>query len=281
MPVQPLISVCIPCYNGEEFISQTIQSVLAQTFKDFELLLTDDHSNDRTVSIIRSFGDPRINLVQNSHNLGLGANWNKTLSRATGKYVKLLGGDDVLSPECLASQVDALENPANSKVVLAICNRNVIDAGGKIVLRRPFLFRSGRASGSGLIRKSVRWGSNLIGEPVVGLFRRQALNLTGMCDAANPYLIDLQLWADLLKYGDVYVDPDYLVSFRISDTTATSRIGLKQANYFRSFIKGMRRDLAHKVSPLDAALGCGLSYQWCLWRNWFMRNHRAMASTPA
>src|SRR5438270_4906877 len=114
MRSQPLVSICIPSFNSEEFIATTLESVVAQTFTDFEVIIADDQSTDHTVPIIKSFNDPRIELIQNEQNLGLGENWNKVLSRARGKYVKLLGDDDVLYPECLARQTAALENPANA-----------------------------------------------------------------------------------------------------------------------------------------------------------------------
>src|SRR5579859_195058 len=109
MRQQPLISVCIPCYNGERFIGRTLESVLRQTFTDFELVIVDDKSTDGTVSVIRGFTDARIRLIQNEKNLGLCLNWNRALSQTAGKYVKLLCEDDFLYPECLARQVAVLE----------------------------------------------------------------------------------------------------------------------------------------------------------------------------
>src|SRR5882672_3696667 len=165
MVSQPLISVCIPSYNGGQFIATTLESILRQSFTDFEVVIADDKSTDQTMSVIRHFTDSRIRLLENEQNLGLGANWNKVLSCAQGKYVKLLCGDDVLYSECLARQVEVLEAPSNAGAVLAICNRNVIDAHDKVIFRRRFPFNAGLVSGAKLIRNSIRWGSNLIGEP--------------------------------------------------------------------------------------------------------------------
>src|SRR3974377_1497390 len=102
MGTQPLISICIPCYNGEGFIARTLESVLTQTFGDFEVLIADNKSTDSTISVIRTYPDPRIKVVQNESNLGLERNWNKVLSMASGRYVKLLCADDLLYPECLS-----------------------------------------------------------------------------------------------------------------------------------------------------------------------------------
>jgi glycosyltransferase involved in cell wall biosynthesis len=266
MPSQPLVSVCIPSYNSEEFIAATLESVLSQKFVDFEIIIADDKSTDRTVPIIKGFDDPRIRLIENEQNLGLVRNWNKVLSCARGEFVKLLGDDDVLYTECLARQVQALQHPANASAVLAICNRNVINARSEVVMQRKFPFGPGLVSGRKLIRNSIRWGSNLIGEPVVGLFRRRELNQS-VCALSNPYVIDLALWAELLKYGDAFVDPDYLAGFRISRQKTTARIGRRQAAYFRDFVRAMHRDSFYHISFLDMVPAYLLSSQWCFFRN--------------
>src|SRR4051812_12735940 len=245
MGSQPLVSVCIPSYNGESFIGRTLESVLAQSLPDFELIIVDDASTDATVSIINAFGDPRIQLYENDKNLGMAGNWDRALSKARGKYVKLLCGDDILYPDCLARQAMALEAPDHAEVALAVCNRNVINSRNEVVLRRKFPFRAGRISGRTLIRDSVRWGSNLIGEPAVGLFRRELLKGKPPFEASNPYLLDLSLWAGLLRQGDAFLDPDYLAGFRISSNAASTTIGRRQAAQFRSFVRAIQKDTVY------------------------------------
>jgi len=273
MGLKPLISVCIPCYNNEEFIAGTLQSLLNQSFSDFEIVVVDDKSTDRTLSVVQSFADPRIRLIQNDQNLGLAANWNRALSYSRGKYVKLLCGDDVLYPTCLARQAAILEAPANSNVVLAICNREVIDSRNKVVLRRQLPFPAGLASGNKLIRESIRRGSNLVGEPAVGLFRREVLSQTAPCDPSNPYVVDLAFWAELLKHGDAFLDKECLAAFRITAKAASAKIGRRQAAFFRKFIRTMRVDPFYKLGTCDQMLGYVLSFQWCVLRNAFMSFH--------
>ncbi len=271
--LQPLISVCIPCYNGAEFLGRTIASVLGQTFTDFELILTDDNSTDETVSVINSFTDQRIRLIRNEQNLGLNSNWTKVLFQSVGKYVKLLCEDDLLHPNCLTRQVAVLENPANSRVVLAVCNRTVINRRDEVVLNRRLRLPSGFVDGPGLIRKSVRWGTNLIGEPAVGLFRRDALGRLAEFDGANPYLSDLALWAQLLRHGDAFLDNDCLAAFRISPGAASTNIGRAQAGSFRRFVQALRKDSCFKISALDLLVAYTLSFHWCIFRNLFIHFH--------
>lgn len=271
MHSQPLISVCIPSYNNEDFVGATLESVLRQTCADFEIVITDDHSSDSTVSVISSFTDPRIRLVRNETNLGMGANWNKALSLAQGEYVKVLCGDDVLYPDCLRQQVSILNHPGRSSIALAVCGTDVINIRGQIVLRRRLGVGPGQINGRSLIRNCVRRGYNLIGEPLVGLFRKDILTRPGMFDPGNPYMIDLLFWSELLKTGDAHVDERRLAAFRISRSALSTTIGLKQAAYFRRFIRKIHKDRAFPTSTLDVLTGYYFSLQWCILRNLFIR----------
>src|SRR5262249_6946444 len=106
------VSVCIPTYNGAEFVAKAIESVLAQTFADFELLVLDDSSDDPTVDIVRSFADPRIRVCQNEERLGIPGNWNRCLSLAQGEYICLFHQDDIMLSENLERKVGVLTSDA-------------------------------------------------------------------------------------------------------------------------------------------------------------------------
>ena len=102
------ISVIIPIYNGEQFLRETIDSVLCQTFRDFELILLDDGSTDCSVEIIRSFNDPRIIFIQCPHDFTGTVNRGYELSK--GKYVAQLDHDDLMAPERLQIQYEYMES---------------------------------------------------------------------------------------------------------------------------------------------------------------------------
>jgi glycosyltransferase involved in cell wall biosynthesis len=267
MGSEPLISVCIPAFNNAAFIAATLESVLHQTHHHFEIIITDDRSTDGTVQAVERFSDPRIKLVQNETNLGLGANWNKALSFATGTYIKLLCADDLVYPDCLRRQGEVLEDPAHSGAVLAICNTDLINANSQVIYRRKVRGRTGLVNGRQLIRRSVRCGTNLIGEPASGLFRREVLGRAGMFDPSNPYLIDLAFWAGLLRHGDAFVDGCRLAAFRISADAMSTKLGRQQASSFRRFIGDMCADPFYRVGRADAVLGRLLSFQWWILRN--------------
>ena len=106
---EPLVTVTIPMYNNERFIRQTIESILSQTYTNFELLIYDDNSTDSSYEIATSFRDTRMRVFRNKRNLGPEGNWNKAIRGVSGKYVKLICGDDILYPKCLEKQVAVFE----------------------------------------------------------------------------------------------------------------------------------------------------------------------------
>ena len=102
------VSVCLPTYNGAEYIEAALRSILHQTYQDFELLVVDDGSTDATLDIVQSFSDPRIQLHRNPERLGIPANWNRCLELAGGAFVCLFHQDDVMLPENLECKVQVL-----------------------------------------------------------------------------------------------------------------------------------------------------------------------------
>ena len=102
------VSVCLPTYNGAAFIKEALDSVLGQTYQDFELLIVDDGSTDTTLDIVQSFSDPRIQLHRNPERLGIPANWNRCLELAGGAFVCVFHQDDVMLPDNLERKVQVL-----------------------------------------------------------------------------------------------------------------------------------------------------------------------------
>jgi glycosyltransferase involved in cell wall biosynthesis len=98
------ITVLVPVYNGEPYVGEAIGSILAQTLYEYELLIIDDGSTDRTTEIVRSFRDKRIRLVRNGENRGLIATLNHGVEIARGKYIARMDSDDISHPERLEKQ---------------------------------------------------------------------------------------------------------------------------------------------------------------------------------
>jgi len=252
---RPRVSVGIPAYNGERFIGTAVESVLAQTWADFELYVIDDASTDGTLGRVRRFSDPRLRIISNETNIGQEGNWNMVLREARGEFIKLLPQDDVLHSDCLRKQVEIFDNPANSSVVLTCCSRNIIDANGRILIKRSFRNRRGRIQGLQAVRESVRSGTNLIGEPGSVLMKSDILPRAGLFNAANFYVIDLDLWARILLYGDLFVLPEPLCSFRVASGSASIRVVSTQSKDFVAFVGRLDRSGRYDLRPIDRRLG--------------------------
>lgn len=231
------VSVCIPTYRGESTIGAAIESVLAQSLADFELIVIDDDSPDATRDIVERFSDPRLVYLCNERNLGPQGNWNRCLEVAQGKYFKLLPHDDLLHPQCLERQVAVLDADCDERLALVFSAREVLDPAGRVLTSRGYPGgKEGSIAGSLVMRSCVRRGTNLLGEPGAVLFRRSLADRVGLFDASNPYVIDLDYWFRLLAHGDAYFCADSLASFRVSSGSWSVAIGTRQSRDFRDFI---------------------------------------------
>jgi glycosyltransferase involved in cell wall biosynthesis len=169
--ITPVVSIGIPTFNRAKFLSQAIQSVLNQTFQDFEIIVSDDQSGDETENVVRGFGDPRIRYYRTATRLGVPRNWNVCARLASGKYFGLLPDDDVYLPEFLSSMVSALEQ-ANEPLGFAMAGVYTIDdvlrpLAETCVHPVPAIFKGVEAA-----RLQLEW---LACVPVCLLFRREKM----------------------------------------------------------------------------------------------------------
>jgi glycosyltransferase involved in cell wall biosynthesis len=129
----PRVSIGMPVFNSERYIEQALDSILAQSCEDFELLIVDNRSTDRTFEICQVYAarDPRIRCIRHRQNYGVVHNFNTTFRLSSGRYFKWAGSDDVLSSDFLARTVEILDRDAS--VVLAYCDIPTIDQHGRPV----------------------------------------------------------------------------------------------------------------------------------------------------
>lgn len=123
-----IVTVLMPVFNGEKYLVQAIDSILSQTYKNFEFLIIDDGSTDKSIKIIKKYKDPRIRLVRNKKNIGLIKTLNKGLSLARGKYIARMDCDDISLPKRLEKQVRFMEQHPDIGVcgtALKLINKNV------------------------------------------------------------------------------------------------------------------------------------------------------------
>ena len=270
------VSVVVPAYNSVAFIDATMRSILAQTFTDFELLVSDHTSPDGTWEALQSFAaDPRVRLSRLAPGGGGPANWNTVTELATGEFVKLVCGDDVLAPESLAEQAAALD--ACPAALMVASPRDVIDAAGTPVLRnRGLAGLRGEIPGADAIRATVAAGTNIFGEPASVLFRRAALIDAGGWDGRYPYLIDQATYFAVLSRGNLVAVPRSLSAFRVSPSQWSVRLAGEQAKQFIAYNRefaaahpGLLRTHDLRVGGLKAranAYGRRAVYRWLDWR---------------
>jgi glycosyltransferase involved in cell wall biosynthesis len=250
----PTVSVCIPTYNGEQYVERTVRSVLAQTFTDFELVVRDDGSTDATLDVVQGIDDSRVRIVAGRENAGAGANFDLAVGEATGAYVKLLCQDDVIYPDCLERQVAAIT--ATPDVVMVSCHRDIVDDHDRVVYRgRGWRSASGVLAGGRVMRATVRAGTNLVGEPSAVLCSREAFEAAGGFDTSYAYMIDLEAWMRLLEHGSLHYLPDSLCTFRVSRTSWSASLRREQARQARELLRTLRDRHPETVTRTDLAIG--------------------------
>ena len=216
----PKVSVLVPTFNYGRFLGEAVESVLAQDFQDFELIIIDDCSADDTREVAARFAGrhPLLRFEVNSSNLGMVANWNRCLAAARGDYVKFLFGDDKLAgPTALGALVSMLD--ADEGIVLAASARAIIDEGSYRIDQWGPLAAAGRYPGRSTILRCLSRAENMIGEPSAVLFRRDKAG-RGF-DAEFQQLVDLEMWFRLLEQGDLAYTPEALCCFRVHSRQQT------------------------------------------------------------
>ena len=129
MNVKPVVSVLMPVYNGERYLAEAIDSILNQTFKDFEFIIINDCSSDNTMKILNTYNDYRIHVINNEVNLGVAKSLNRGLAVAKGEYIARMDADDISMPNRLLKEADFLAN--NMNVGLLGTSWISMDEGGK------------------------------------------------------------------------------------------------------------------------------------------------------
>jgi len=127
----PKVSVFIPTFNRADMLRESIESVLQQTYDDFELIISDNASEDATESVVKSFDDSRIMYVKNDHNIGSRENWRRCFALVKGEYIAILPDDDLMVPENLERKVRVLSS--NARIGLVHSKYDLIDVDGLIV----------------------------------------------------------------------------------------------------------------------------------------------------
>ncbi|RYE58650.1 MAG: glycosyltransferase [Sphingobacteriales bacterium] len=224
----PKVSVLIPTYNYARYLEEAIESVLNQTFTDFELIIIDDQSKDNTDEVVQKYlRDPRVSYQKNPVNLGLVGNFNRALELANGEYIKFLLADDKLEKTILSKFVAVLDTYPGVSLVTCISG-----TFGDVVQTREIPL-NGLQPGKSVIMESLNHGKgNWIGEPSVVMFRKSSLP-QGRFNPEYICLVDLDMWLRLLTTGDCYIVPETLAYFRKHGWQASDKSQIR--NWFDEY----------------------------------------------
>ncbi|MEG9226818.1 glycosyltransferase family A protein [Aeromicrobium sp. Sec7.5] len=251
----PQLSVVVPAYNNGRYIGETIESILQQEGVDLELIVADHTSADDTRAVVETYlDDPRVTLLDTPAGGGAPANWGRVTDEATGTYVKLVCGDDILRPGVLARQVALLESRPGA--VLTACRRDVIDASGRTLIAGRGLQGLDRPMpGRDAVRQCVRAGINPFGEPASVTMRRDALEQAGGWFPDFPYLIDQASYARVLLLGDFVPDDEVGATFRMSNEQWSVALVKDQSSQAHGFHRWMHEHHPETVSASDVRIG--------------------------
>jgi glycosyltransferase involved in cell wall biosynthesis len=218
----PKVSVLIPTYNYARYLAEAIESVLAQDFQDFELLIADDCSADNTAEVVRPFcaRDARVHFTVNASNLGMVNNWNQCLEQARGEYIKFLFGDDkLIHPQALSKLLALMQQYPSA--VLAASARTILDEDSMaidIYRDLPEGCHDGRKIITAYLMEN---GKNLVGEPSAVMFRKS--DARRGFDPKYRQIVDVEMWIHLLEKGDLAYTREPLCGFRCHPSQQTER----------------------------------------------------------
>ena len=210
----PTISIITPAYNAERTILETVESVQKQTYSDFELIIVDDGSKDRTVELLQSIEDQRLKIFS-YENGGVAIARNRGLSHATGDLIAFIDADDLWTPDKLELQLAALQKHPEAGVAYS-WTYFMSDKGESITPAKP-VFVEGNVYAKLLVDNFLAHGSN-------PLIRREAIESVGEFDSSFPHCADWDFYLRLAARWNFAVVPKHQIFYRQSSGSMTSKI---------------------------------------------------------
>ena len=202
----PTLSVVMSIYNGEAYLAEAIQSILDQTYRDFELIIVSEYgTSDRSLDVIASFHDPRIVHIHNDEKLGLVRSLNKGMSNVQGQYIARMDGDDVCQKKRFELQIDYLERHPEVAVVGSAVT--FIDDSGVHFSAHKYPDRPS------VVRWNMFFSSPLANSSV--MLRSQILSVVGLYDERTPIGEDYSLWLRVLVVSDIANIRKALLNYRV------------------------------------------------------------------
>lgn len=253
--MNPKVSVVMAVHNGEKYLREAVDSILCQTFTDFEFIIVDDASTDHSAEIIGTYDDPRIRFIHSDQHLGHATCLNRGLDVARGQYVARMDCDDISLPERLAKQVAFMD--ANPEVGACSTWAQNIDAAGKVLGRRE--------TPVGDELENFYWRASPLIHPAAMFRFGESSDLR--YDGAIDHCEDYDLWWRIRSEQGLGNLSEHLLLYRVHDNSVTSKYGEAQARIaYSTFCRhsGTRKItyeeflalmcLSHDLNPFSRAL---------------------------
>jgi glycosyltransferase involved in cell wall biosynthesis len=226
------VTVYIPTYNRSGMLKEAIESVLAQSFEDFELIISDNASEDETEAIVKSFNDRRIIYLRNDRNIGSQKNWQRCLSLSKGRYITILSDDDQMMPGNLALKVEVLSK--NEQVGLVHSKYHLINDEGTII-KYNTNWRHGPDRDCDMIERGLDVVEKMlltfnIINPSTVMFKRECYERLGGFSKRLKLTDDWEYWMHIACYYDVAFLAKPLINWRVHAGSLTSQLAIDQNN---------------------------------------------------
>lgn len=229
--IKSLVSICIPVFNGANFLEESIQSALDQTYENIEVIIIDDLSSDQSFSIVEIFSrkDKRVKAFKNKKNLGLVGNWNECIKQANGVWIKFLFQDDILYPTCISVM---LKNSQNYAFVVG--NRDFKIENSAAPFFRDFFENKVKpfevySQKKGFIEPelltkliSEHFLVNILGEPSSFLFKKELCYKYGFFNPFLAHFCDYEFWIRICSHEGVIYIPEVLSAFRVHGSSTST-----------------------------------------------------------
>lgn len=266
---EPLVSICIPIYNAQKTVRDTLNSILCQTYSNMEAIVIDNASQDNTRAILESFHDPRMKVYRNTENIGAERNWSRCLEVARGKYIAIFHADDIYRPTMVEKQVRFMES--NLDVGIVFTGAYQIDAQSRVIGEYSLP--------AGLLGKQIHYFNEVLVELLNGsnfficpsamvrgeIYRDLAPFRSNLFGTSA----DLDMWLRIIQRHPAGILSEKLMCYRISDSQGSNlyeSLRTTEADFFKvmdyyllhSKIEGLSKDALskYKLSKLYDKHNC-------------------------
>ena len=247
------ILVFVPTYNSEKYLRQCLDSVLQQTFQDWQCVISDDASTDKSVEIAREYEkiDSRFKVLTHEKNVGAANNWNRAKENNNSFATKILCADDYLLKDALKDQVDILQR---NQTAIVFSERYIVFPSGKKFHPRLPKYAS-NISFNDAFKFYINLGRNIFGEPVTALFRTDIFVKSEGFYPKFEYSLDTSGYMAIARGHDVTFDSSIVGAFRVSKSQWSHKLKGKQFAHVFDFIDHLVEVEGIQVSKTEVLIG--------------------------